>query len=332
MSSGFFNRFSKFSTKEKMAFRKKAVIFSFFLLLSVIFWFMNALAKNYTTNIDYPVRYRNFPVDKLLIGDLPEQLSLEVNAHGYTLLRYRLSSRYIPLVFNFSSFTMNRLSPADSGVFYIETRFARSYISKQLSSEFNIIDIKPDTLIFRFAGVVAKKVKVMPDVTYRLDKQLILKTDPFLIPDSVNVSGPDYLMDTLNILVTNHIDVGLITQSQSISADLMKIEHVTYGREKVKVRFEVEKFTEKTLNVPVDVTDLPDSMMMKTFPHYIQVTCQVGLSNFEKLQPSMFRMVVDYAEAEVGQVKKLKVEMEKQPDFIRSVKYSPRSVEYLIER
>ncbi len=213
MDTGFFSRFSKFSNKEKMALRKRAMIFSFFLVLSVIFWFMNALSKNYTTTIDYPVRYRNFPEDKIMIGNLPEHLSLEVNAHGYTLLRYRLSSRYIPLVFNVRSFTMNRMSSADSGVYYIETRFARNYIAKQLSSEFNIMDIKPDTLVFRFATLVARRVRVVPKISFRLDKQLILKEDPYLIPDSVKVSGPDYLIDTLTTIYTKLLDAGLITQS-----------------------------------------------------------------------------------------------------------------------
>ena len=148
----------------------------------------------------------------------------------------------------------------------------------------------------------------------------------------MNVSGPDYIIDTISRVYTKPLDAGLISQSVSRSLDLAKSDHVSLGREKVKIRFEVEKFTEKTLSVPVEVINLPDSMSLKTFPHDIQVTCQVGLSNFEKLQPSMFRMMVDYKEAETGQEKKLKVEMVKQPDFIRSVKYSPRSVEYLIEK
>ncbi len=332
MSGGFFNRFSNFSTKEKVAFRKKAVIFSFFLLLSVIFWFMNALSKNYTTTIEYPVRYRNFPADKILVGELPEHLSLEVNAHGYTLLRYRISSRHIPLVFNVRSFTMNRMSRADSGIYYIETRFARNYISKQLSSEFSIISIKPDTLVFRFASLVTRKIPVQPVISYKLDKQLILKRDPYLVPDSVMVSGPDYLVDSLTRISTRPLDAGLISQSVTKTAELSRYDHLTFGKEKVKVHFDVEKFTEKTLEVPIAVRNLPDSLSMKTFPHNVRVTCQVGLSNFEKLQPSMFTVTVNYEEAVLSQKKKLDVVMDKQPDFVRYVRFTPRTVEYLIEK
>ncbi len=88
----------------------------------------------------------------------------------------------------------------------------------------------------------------------------------------------------------------------------------------------MEKFTEKTLSVPIEVLNLPDSLSLKTFPHVVQVTCQVGLSNFEKLQPSMFSVVVDYKEAIGGQSKKLRVDLVRQPDFIQSVKFSPRSL------
>jgi hypothetical protein len=332
VESGFINRISRFSTKEKMAFRKKTLVFSFFLLLSVIFWFMNALSKNYTTDIDYPVIYRRLPSDKVLVGELPENLNLKINAHGYTLLRYYLGARQIPIIFNVQSFAMDIASREDSTVFFIETRYARDYFSRQLSSEFEVLEIKPDTLFFRFADVVSKMVPVEAALVYSLDQQLILKQDPVVTPDSVMISGPDFLVDSLMRIYTTDTDVGKISKSVYKTADLSEIQYVTLSQEKVRIFYEVEKYTEKILEASIQITNKPDTVSLKIFPGSVTITCQVGLSNFDKLQAGMFTAEVDYHEALLGQSNKIQVSIKRQPDFIKSLKYTPRSVEYLIEK
>lgn len=331
MDSGFLNRFSKLFLQEKLAFRKKALIFGFFLALSIILWFMIALNKDYTTDINYPIRFKNFPENKTLIGELPLNLRLRVSAHGYMLLSNRISSRYIPIMFNVSSFTLTRLPGQDSSFFYLETRFIQDYVAKQLNDEFKIISIKPDTLIFPFARVVSKKVPVFANINYSLDKQLILKDLPFLSPDSVVVSGPDYILDTLQIAPTETTDIGILSSTVEKNLKLKKIKHISYSNDNVKVLFTIEKFTEKTLNIPISVNNLPDSLKLQVFPRNIQLTCQVGLSNFDHLQTGMFEASVDYKEIVSG-ISRLQVNLTNQPNFIRAIKFKPKTVEFLIEK
>ncbi len=315
----------------KNEFRKKALLFSFFLLLSVIFWLMNALSKSYSSEIQYPIRYRNFPGDKVLIGEMPGNLSIRVYAHGYTLLRHRLSARYIPINFNVQSFSLNRLRLEDSSLYFIETRFAREYISKQLNSEFEILDIKPDTLFFPFTDIVTKKVDVKLSSVFMPDKQFVFRGKPEIIPDSVRVSGPEYLVDTLESIFTSGQDQILIDADKEIQIRLKDIKHLSTETDEVTVRFRVEKFTEKTLKVPLDVLNLPDSLTLRLFPSNVEVSCQVGLSNFEKLQPGMFKASVDFGHIDQGQ-SRLNVSLDSYPEFVKSTKFSPRTVEYLIIR
>jgi hypothetical protein len=330
--SGFLNRISQFTDEEKIAFRKKALIFSFFLILSVIFWFMNALSKNYTTDIKYPVRYRNFPSDKTLIGELPNYFTLRVNAHGYTLLRHKLSSRYIPIVFSVNSFSLSRMSGRDSSFYYLETRYIREYVAKQLSSEFEIVSLKPDTLVFPFADVISRKVPVKSALSFELGQQLILKNKLMIAPDSIIVSGPDYIIDTLSFVYTQVKNLGVLKKSIDRTIGLQKLDHVLFDTDEVEVRFDMEKFTEKILRVPVEVINLPDSINLKLFPHLIDVSCQVGLSNFEKLEPFMFKAIIDYTQIESDQTDKLIVNLQIKPDFVKSINYFPKAVEYLIEK
>jgi hypothetical protein len=332
LETNFLNKISSFTETEKIAFRKKVMLFGFFLTVSVILWLLVALNKQYDDQISYPVTYKNFPENKVLIADAPDHLRLSVNANGFTLLRFRLSSRYLPISFSVNSFKMNRLPGADSSSFYIETRYAREQIAAQLSTDFTISKITPDTLIFRFSGVASKKVPVIPAFNYQLDKQLILRKQLLVEPDSVIASGPDFIIDTIKAVFTRNVELGTISKSDEETVDLQEIKYVYVKETEVLVGFEIEQFTEKTVQVPVEIINLPENIRMQAFPRYIQLTCQVGLSNYEKLDGSMFRAHVDYLEITSQDINKLKVNVTRQPVFIQAVRFTPKLVEYIIEK
>ncbi len=314
--------------EEKIAYRKKAMIFAFFLVLSLIFWFINALSKSYITTINYPVRYTDLPAGKTLIGDTPDYLVLKVSAHGYSILRHKLSSRYLPVNLSLRSFYMQHINKDDS-LFFLQSRFTREHINAQLSSEIQILEINPDTLYFRFASLVTKKIPVLLNLSFKPDKQMITIGSPVSEPDSVIATGPDYILDTLSSIHTVHKNLGVVSQTIERKIDLQQINEINLKTNNVNVFIGIEKFTEKTLAVPLEITNRPDSTEIITFPAVIEITCQVGLSNFPKVQPQLFRAQVDFNES-INGTGNLTVNLTKQPDFVRSIKYSPRKVEYLI--
>ena len=330
MKSGIRSILSILSAKEKIISKKNALVFSFFLVLSVIFWFINALSKDYVTIINYPVRYSDLPTGKTLIGESPDFLSLRISAHGYTILRHKLSSKYIPISFSVSSFSINRVSANDS-VFYIQTRYAREHLSAQLSPDIQILEIKPDTLYFRFASLVTKMLPVVANISVEPDRQMIIKGLPTTDPDSVLASGPDYILDTLKSIYTRYRNIGVISQTTEKQIELDKPGQLTLNHNRTNVTVGIERFTEKTVSVPLEVINLPDSVKLITFPSVIEINCQVGLSNFPNVQPPLFRVSVDYNETSAG-TGNLTVSLTKQPEFVRSVKFSPKKVEFLITR
>ena len=332
LDSQILNRISNIKEDDKIAFKKKALMFGFFLVVSTAFWFINRLSEYYSTEINYPIVYQDFPKQKVQIGSPSSNLKIKVRALGYIILRYSLSSKYIPITFNVNSFSMKRLPGSDSSVFYIQTQYTRDYIANQLSSEFEIIDIKPDTLYFRFANMKSRMLPVKPKFIYQLEKQMILKTEPQLNPDSILVSGPDYIMDTITSLETLPIDLGVISHKKEVKVNMKEIKNLYFKISKVNVAIDVEQFTEKTIQIPITVLNMPESYELKTFPHDILLTCQVGLSNYEKLDSGFFRAEIDYNETLKSESGKLQVSLVKQPAFIRAANFTPASVEFLIEK
>ncbi len=314
---------------QNLQFRKKVLMFSVFLFISAAIWMLNALSKNYTSIIEYPLIYTDFPEDRVFVGEMPGHLDLEINAHGYALLRYKMFRKPVPISFKISAFNMTQRS--DSSSAYILTRYLRDQISTQLPTELQLLEIKPDTLQFRFTNKVSRKVKIRPDLAYTIDKQFTIKDEVRLSPDSLIVSGPDLILDTLGFVSTERVDLGLLTRNFSDQLELHQIPELSYEVSKVDCNIELERFTEIQVPVPIDVLNLPDSIELQTFPSRVLLTCRVGLSKYDRIEGHPFRAVVDYDLID-EQTKVLEVSVQNLPVYLLSHEYSPRNVEFLKSR
>lgn len=325
-------RFARGADRKKITLNRKVLIFFFFLLLSVLFWFLTALNKDdYVTSISYPVRFVRFPEDKVLVNDIPDRLELTVNASGFTLLSYQLKSRLTPIIFDVNSFSPNRFSNDPSSL-YILTSKAKDDIARQLSSEIDILDIHPDSLIFTFAARIQKMVPVIPILDLSFEQQF-MQVGPYVLePDSVMISGPEVIVDSIMAVNTEAFSKSSIDESFNQELGLLTVNKIDINPVEIWLKVPVEKFTEANFTIPIEVINLPDSLVLRTFPGKVNITCQVGLSAYESLNEHLFRAVIDYGDAGSMLGSKLQVNLLKVPEFIQAVNYSPKSVEYILEK
>jgi len=332
LDSSLLKQFRQIFNRKKVKYNQKLFIFLFFLIVSSIFWFLNRLSNDYTSDISYPVRYTNFPKDKVLVRNLPSHLSLKVKAHGYTLLKYKIRKKVPPIIINVNSNSFGTIYRNKSSNFYILTRYMKDKISNQLTSEIQIINVSPDTLFFEFADIISKKVAVIPDLEINFEKQFMLKGKIETKPDSIVIIGPHTILDTINYVKTKYQSLSNINQSIKRNITIENIKNVTYEQKRVLVSIPVEQFTESSLKVYIAVINLPDSLVLKTFPGYLTISYLVGLSDYEKVKPYLFKAVVDYNSIGNNMSNKLKVAIVKFPDYIASLKFYPKNVEYIIEK
>ena len=284
------------------------------------------MSKNYTSDIEYPMVYEDFPENKVFVGELPGHLDLQINSHGYALLRYKLFKKPVPISFHISAFNLSR--GQDSSSAYILTRYLKDQISRQLPSELQLLEIKPDTLHFRFADRVTRKLKIKPDFNYSIVKQFTIKDEIRLTPDSVEVTGPDLIIDTLDYILTERLDLGELTKNYEDRVRLSQKAELTYDVSRVECTIELERFTELQVSVPVEVLNMPDSILLQTFPSSIKLNCKVGLSKYDRIENYPFRAVVDFEKIE-ERVPTLNVSIQNLPDYLLGYEYYPKTVEYL---
>lgn len=307
------------------------MVFLFFVLISAIFWFLGALSREYTTQLRYPVRYTNFPENMVLAAELPASLDLTINAHGYTLLKYYIGRRLLPIVFDVNSFSLNRMPDSETNNFYILSSVARTRIAGQLGADIDLLDIRPDTLFFSFSEMVRKILPVHPVLELEFEKQFMIYGNVGVEPDSVTVSGPAHLIDTMKFVPTSAVTVRGITGSVTRTVQLRNYDKIGFSENRIVVRIPVQQFTEASLKVPVEVVNLPDTLTMKTFPSDVTVSYLVALPDYDRVGPQQFRAVVEY-ESPPPPSGRFSVRLIRQPEYIKAVRFSPQSVDYIIER
>lgn len=308
----------------------KAVVFLVCLALSSFLWLLNSLEKRYTSRISVPVRYTEFPKDKQLSGVLPQNFDLMVDAYGYTLLSYKLRLAFSPIQINVGEMVENALEKGSRYRYSVSTVAHKDEIEKQISSEIRILSIKPDSLVFNFNKITSKKIKVKPDLKLNFENEYYLENKPFTIPDSILVSGPKNILDTLGFVSTIYRNYSGLSHSIEENVALHSIPGIKFETREVQLSVPVEQTTEVTFEVPVIVLNKPADIILKTFPGKIKVSCRIGLSKYKKLDYNSFRATINYEKISVNDPR-LPVTFESLAKIEMSANYSPKEVEFIIE-
>ena len=309
---------------------RDAYIFLVFLLISTAFWFLNALRDDYLTNFTYPVRFINVPQNEIIVDGMHQKVDLKVKASGFSILRQRLNSSFVPVFYDISQ--MRRLVRNDQNMAYVLSRSQLGNVRDQLLVGMELVDINPDTLFLIMDQLMDRKVPVLLNGDIGFEKQFILADSVRFSPDSVTVTGPASIVDTISAVYSKHLVIDKLKENYSKKVSLEKYPSVKVSHNEVIITILVEPFSEKSFSVPIMVSGLPDSLRMKTFPSSVEVTFRAGMSQFETISPDDFRALVDAGEVlKSDRPSRLRVRFDKVPGNIQSYDFSPIFVEYFLE-
>ncbi|MCF8370637.1 MAG: hypothetical protein K9H64_03375 [Bacteroidales bacterium] len=323
-----------FLSVENLIKHRKLLVYFIFVAIASIFWLLSALSKNYETQIKYPVRFVNLPKDKVLINELPEFLNLNVDGYGFTLLRYKVKRSIVPVSIDMGKNNLFEV-PDKANKYFIPSRYLIKQVSSRISDDLKVLEIQPDSIIFDFTQMVSKTVALKPDISYTTDRQFLVKRKPWCEPDSLILSGPKSILDKVDFCMTKHLDIENLSNSIQRSIGVKAIDGIKLSEKRVNVFIDVEKFTEATMRVPIEIINLPDSLQLKVFPDGINISYKVALSDFDKVKPYQFKAVINYKGFPSGSnsdFHKMRVELKKFPSFVRSISYNPKQVDYLFEK
>lgn len=304
---------------------KRINVFVLFLLFSFIILIFSKLSKEYTDTIGLDIAMINVPQEDVILND-SVQLNVTLKTHGFRWFKYYLKRPKIKIDF-------------EKDVYKKESVFlwnkTKAYLQNtQFDNQVDILNIAPDTLLFRYDVNAVKKVPVKLNHDLAFSPGYDLSNNVTSQPDSITVIGPEILVNEITYLETEKVVLNEVKFNVS-EITALKLPKQTgdlkFSENQVALKAEVEKFTEGTLKVPVSVTNVPAGTEIKYFPKEVHVSYYVALSDFNTIKANDFRIVCDYSTITEDQTF-LVPRVETFSKDVKNVKINQQRIDFIITK
>ncbi len=306
--------------------KRKLQIFLIFLFCSFLIWLISKLSETYTERTTFEIVFVQVPDSLLLTSSSKSTLSARVQTSGFQMLGSGFRSNQIKI--DVSQFKER------GGRYYISPANYRRQMEQQLSGSVGLQEIDRDTLFLELYGLVSKKVPVNTDLNLSLAQNFLLKGPVQVTPDSVLLRGPENELGSITSVSTELMELNELEEDFSLEVALIipdEWSSINLDTKKVTLNGQVFRFSEKIMDIPVTVLNLPDSTELKIFPNTVEILCRAELETIKELDISQFSLAVDYEDVREG-IKTLPVRIQQQPEAVQSVQLMTDVVEYLLIR
>jgi hypothetical protein len=317
--------------QRRFSFRKKLYVFLICFFISSLFWILIKLSREYTEVQQYTVVYTNIPHGKVVVNSPDSLFTLNLKSKGFKIFLNMIFLKPHSISVDIASLIKKRNNSNED--YYIATANLCNVIGKQIHYPNNVISVTPDTVYFRLEKVFSKKLPVKIKLNLTCAQQYEFADSMRIEPDSVLASGPFSVIDTIKFVETTPQTLSNLSSNQALSLEFMNKYNdcnLTIFPTAAKVFIPVEKFTEATIELPIDIENNTNNYNVRTFPEKVKVTYIVSFNNFKKVKPDMFTVVADISESYSAKSKKLKVDVVKFPSYVKIRKIDPEKIEYII--
>lgn len=309
---------------ERRIFSKDALIFLVFLVLAGIFWFVNSLDKQRETALRIPIDYMGIPEDIEIESKLPKQIVIKVRDEGLALMQYNKRNT-VPLALDMDRVYFGK------GEFVITADQLKNRLSRYVLPSTAVLSINPDTISVKYHRLSNKTLPIKVKSNISFASQYILSNDILVKPTSVKVFGPQNILDTMKAVYTEKVELRSLSDTAQVKAKLESNKSVRYAFDDVTLDIFVEMFTEGKKQLPVTIINDPGKTNVRIFPPTVNVSYNVGLSNFNKIKDNDIQIVFDYNEAKETKRRHYKLKIVNNSQYISNIRVSPEDVEFLLE-
>jgi hypothetical protein len=260
------------------------IIFSFF--FSLLIWGSVTLSEQFFSTSEFNVKVVNQPNGYSSGGSNPETVFVKLKAKGWQLLSLNLGSA---LNFNVSA-------DNDSGKFKVDP-YNEIDENSWVSSGINILEINPREISFVVEKVRFKKLKVIPNAELNFSEGYGLASPIRIYPDSIVVSGPASILDTLTSIKNSKVKLTSADSKSSIITELEALPGFTIEKNKVQLTFDVQRIVEKSFDgIKVVITDIPKDRDVVLIPNVIECNLRGGINILGKISSEQLYASISYSE------------------------------------
>ncbi|ALM07288.1 hypothetical protein SB49_05340 [Sediminicola sp. YIK13] len=307
--------------------KRKVKIFSLFLLCSGLAWFVSNLTERYTSTTSFDLEYINVPDSLLFKGSSKDKLEVKLNCSGFQFLRYNFSPRVVQLDLSYIK--------KKGSKYYLPQETCVKQIESQLPSSISLVNVdNRDTLYFALYRLYTKSVPVVSRLKIDYAQNYMLDGTLKMEPTEVTLSGPKNEIDTIRNVHTKTATLKDVSNDFSEKLSLIKsvkLLNTKYSANEVSITGKVARFSEKIVDVPVEVINLEPDMQIKTFPNKVSVLCKGKIERLKKVKASDFIVVADFNTVKDTKSSTITLKLANKPEGLFDIKLLEKEVEYILK-
>ena len=305
---------------------KEFLIFLFFLALSGSFWLMMTLNGTYEEEFSIPMRLAGVPRNAVVTGDLPDTVKVVVKDKGFTLVTYRYGRGFKPLTFRFASYANE-----DKGSGVVPAADVQRQVLAQLYGSSKLLSVKPGRYDFYFTYGAYKQVPVVFRGKITTSKSYYLAHTEFS-PSHVMVYANKRQLDQLKYVEIVPFNLRNLQDTIHRMVRLQEVRGMKVVPSTVRLSVYPDVLTEEAMDVPITAINMPQNMVLRTFPSRVTVRFTIGASVFRTIRADMFKVVVDYKDLVENPSDKCALQLRSIPSSVSKAHLEISTVDYLLEQ
>lgn len=301
--------------------REDRTILLICLAIAFVFWLLVKFSKEYTVVREVRLSYE-LPEGKAFANSPPNTVFVNLKSQGWFFLTAGILRKDYHLPYQVP----------DRSVFGLTSAQVRSDLEDLVNDkEVEITNLLFDGFRIVLEDRMEKRVRLVARSSIAMVAEHHLADSIQLFPDSVWLSGPRSMIEPIQIWQTDSLRLSKVEQTYKGQLSVRAAEEgMEVSPASVQVTVPIERYTEKSIFVPVEIVNPPlDSIRL--FPDKALVKCVIGLGNYNSLDADDFRLIADLNKSRLNVGKNsVPLELVKQPDYLHSVLISPRSTEFFV--
>lgn len=289
--------------------------------ISLFIWFVQKLSTEHTFQTEIPLEF-DVPESRTFTEDPNQVLKITLRGKGWELIR---TSR----VFSFENPQVVLSEELEQT---IEINQIREAIRSLLPDmRLQIIEVEPTTISVKLAQTYQKTVplELVSNITFYPDHDI---SNPIMLdPDSINIFGPQTLLDSISTWQTEEFQVENIKENLVRTIKLKSPEQpvIKLSTQSTIVSVEVQEYTEKIFDLPIHVNSKSmDNSKLRAVPERARIYAVLPLDMYDLVNEDEFKLIATVdSPAVLTKNRKVKLELQLYPGYIKSFKIYPSNIE-----
>lgn len=308
----------------KLKINREFMVFIVFLLVSIVFWFVQTFKESTTAKINYKLEITDIPSNIILTSDVPKRVEVTVSGRGFSIIDYLTKSDSRIVEVDYSQFEKS------DGMLVLNNNAWKKIVTSTLGNSLTCTSISPSMLEIYYSTGEHKYVPVVFGGKAKVDGQHVL-CGIELEPQHVDIYAPDNQFDTISAIYTEDARYTGLKDTTVVRLALVPPKGVKCRPDSITAKLCVDLYTTKTIKVPIFCENIPEDKVIRTFPLTTNVSFRVSSSLYNHITASDFSIVVDYNTIQPND-KKCDLIVRTVPMGISDVTLSPQQVDYIIEQ